>query len=93
MTTLRPPAIATFTAHGLSQAPHLMQHVICLRAPEAENEALADIGSRVSRGEGPQPKTFLRGASRNLLIGHTRRKRNYQVHAGFRAKNFHLGAL
>ena len=72
MTTLRPPAIATFTSHGLAQAPHLMKHFIRFRAPKAENEALADIGARVSGRKGPQPKIFLRGAGRNLLVRQSR---------------------
>ncbi len=93
MTTLRPSAITTFTAHGLSQAPHLVQHFIRFGASEAEHEALADMGARVSGREGPQPKAFLPGAGRNLLIGQPGRKRDYQVHAGFGAQYFHLGAV
>ena len=92
MTTLRPSPITTFITHGLSQAPHLMKHFIRFRAPKAENEALADIRARVSGGKGPQPKTFLRGAGRNLLVGQPWRKRDYQVHAGFRAQDLYLGA-
>jgi hypothetical protein len=92
MTTLCPPAIATFVTNSLSQAPHLMKHFIGLRAPKAENEALADILIRVSGGKGPQPKTFLRGAGRNPLVGQPWRKCDYQMHTGFRAQDLYLGA-
>src|ERR1700733_13773311 len=93
MTTLRSRPIATFTTDGLSQAPHLLKHFVCFGAAKAENEALADIGARVSGGEGPQPKAFLPGAGRYLLVGQPGRKRDDQVHTSFRAKNFHPGAL
>src|ERR1700733_5462733 len=93
MTTLRTSAIATFTAYGLSQAAHLVMHLICFCATEAENEALADIGARISGRKGPQPKTFLRGTGRNLLVGHSRWKRDPQAHSGFRSQNFHPGAV
>ena len=56
MTTLRPPAIATFATHGLSQAPHLMKHLIRFRAPKAENEALADIRRPRKRRKGATAK-------------------------------------
>ena len=92
MTPLCPPTITTFTTYGLSQAPHLMKHFIRFRAPKPENEALAGIRAGVSRRKGPQPKTFLRGASRNLPVGQPWRKRDHEVHAGFRAQDLYLGA-
>ena len=91
MTTLCAAAIATFTVHGLSQTPHLMKHFIRFRAPKTENESLAGVRARVSRRKGPQPKTFLRGAGRNLPVGQPWRKRNYEVHTGFRAQDLYLG--
>src|SRR5580692_5419384 len=93
MTTLRPRSIATFGAHGLAHAPHLMRHFRCFCPAKAENEALANIGAGISGGKGPQPKTLLRGAGRYLLVRHSRRKRDYQMHTGFRAQDFHLGAF
>src|SRR5580704_11462540 len=93
MTTLSAPAIATLFAHGFAQATHLLKHVVCFRAPKAENEALADSSAGVSRGKGPKPQAFLGGARRNFLIGQSWWKRDYQVHAGFRAQNLHLRAL
>lgn len=92
MTTSRLSTMTTFVTHGLSQAPHLMGHFICLGAPKAENEALADIGTGVSGGKGPQPKTFLCGTGRNLPVGQTWWKRNDQVHTGFRAQDLYLAA-
>src|ERR1700722_2196511 len=93
MTTLRASAITTLLTHRFSQAPNLMRHFIRFGASKAENKALADIGAGISGGKGPQPKTFLRGPGRNLLVGHPRRKRDYQMHTSFHAKNLHLGAL
>ena len=92
MTTLRPPPIATFATHDLSQAPHLMRHLLCFGAAKAEDEALADIRARVSGRKRPQPKTFLPGAGRDLLVGQIWRKRDYQVHAGFRTQDLYLRA-
>src|SRR5580692_7473508 len=92
MTTLRRAAIATFGTDGLSQAPHLTNHLIRFRASKAENEALADIRTRIGSGKGPQPKAFLRGPSRNLLVRQPRRERDDQVHARFRAQDLDLGA-
>src|SRR5579871_3436127 len=92
MTTLRLSAITTFLAHGLPETPHLIVHFLCPHAAEAENEALADIRAHVSGRQRPQPKTFPRGARRNLLVGQSWRKRNDQMHAGFRAQDLYLGA-
>src|ERR1700678_8939 len=92
MTTLRLPAIATFIADDLSQAPHLRKHFLGPRAAETQNEALANICAYVSGRKRPQPKTLLRRAPRNPLIGQTWRQRDYQVHAGFRAQDIDLGA-
>ena len=93
MTTLSAAAIATLFTHGFSQTSHLRKHVVSFRSPKAENETLADIRACVRRRKRPQPQAFLRGARRNLLIGQSWRKRDYQVHAGLRAQNLHLRAL
>ena len=69
-----------------------MIHFTRFRAAKAENKALARIRSRVSGGQRPQPKTFLRGADRNLPVGQARRERDYQVHTSFRAQDLYLGA-
>src|ERR1700722_18304107 len=91
MTNLRAGPIATFITHGLSQTLHLVKHFVRFRAAKAENEALADVGARVSGGKRPQPKIFLGCAGRDLLVGQAWRKRYYQVHTGVRAQDFYLG--
>src|ERR1700689_3472318 len=93
MTTLRPCSLATFGAHGLAHTPNLMGHFVCFSSAKTDNKALANIGACVSCGKGPQPKTLLRGAGRDLLVRHSRRKRDHQMHPGFRAQDLHLGAI
>jgi hypothetical protein len=92
MTTLGPLSITTFASHGLSKAPYLVKHIVRFRAAKAENKALARIRSRVSGGQRPQPKTFLRGADGNLPVGQAWRERDHQMHTGFRAQDLYLGA-
>src|SRR5580698_3138052 len=87
MTTLCKSPIATFTAHCLTQTPHLVRHFIHLRAAEAEDEALARIGACVGGRKRPQPKAFPRGACRYLSVRHPWWKRDYEVHPRFRSQN------
>jgi len=39
--------MTTFSQYGAPQAPDMMRHLLCFRASETENEALARIGAQV----------------------------------------------
>src|SRR5271166_42336 len=93
MTTLCTRPIATIAAHRFPQAPHLMRHLSRLGAAKAENESLANLRSGVRCRKRPEPKAFLPGARRDLLVGHPGWKRHYQMHTGLRAQNLHFRAI